>query len=54
MGGGLVGATDVFAQYHSGVVSLREKTKVVSKKRIRRHAMDKVMKRLGIELILEG
>lgn len=54
MGGGSIGATDVFAQYRSGVVSSREKTKVVTKKRIRQHAMDKVMKRLGIELILEG
>ncbi len=54
MGGGSIGTTDVFAQYHSGVVSSREKTKVVSKKRIKQRAMDKVMKRLGIELILEG
>jgi hypothetical protein len=54
MGGGSIGATNVFAQYHSGVVSSRAKTKVVSKERARQCAMDKVMKRLGIELTREG
>lgn len=51
MCGGSIGATSIFARYHSGMISLGPtKTKVTSEQQTKWCAMDKVMKRLSIEL----